>query len=67
LAFLVKDKVELLPLSHLQHAFDNGFIVNDTLYFNNLVLTKKELETKWIVPVKESWLANKISLSKSVS
>ena len=67
LAFVVKDKVELLPLTQLQHAFDNGFINNDTLYFNNLVQTKEELESKWIVPVKDSWLAKKISLVKSVS
>src|ERR1043166_4654244 len=39
LAFVIKEKVELLPLSHLQHAVDNGFISNDTLYFNNLVQT----------------------------
>jgi hypothetical protein len=67
LAFVIKDKVELLPLSHLQHAIDNGFINAETLYFNNLVQTKEELENKWIVPVKESWLTNKISLTKSVS
>lgn len=67
LAFVVKDKIELLPLAHLQHAFDNGFIDSDTLYFNNLVQTKKELDSKWVIPVKESWLANKISLTKSVS
>ncbi|HMK25949.1 MAG TPA: hypothetical protein VK483_07975 [Chitinophagaceae bacterium] len=67
LAFVLKEKVELLPLSHLQHAFDNGFINNETLYFNNLVQTKEELESKWIIPVKDSWLAKKISLSKSVS
>ena len=72
LAFVVKDKpdsyrVELLPLPHLQHAFDNGFIDADTLYLNNLVQTKEELESKWIVSVKDSWLANKISLAKSVS
>jgi hypothetical protein len=67
LAFIVKDKVELLPLSQLQYATDNGFINADTLYFNNLVQTKTELESKWIVPVTESWLAKKISLSKPVS
>ena len=67
LAFIVKDKVELLPLAHLQHAVDNGFINTETLYFNNLVQTKEELESKWIVSVKESWLANKISHTKSVS
>jgi hypothetical protein len=62
LAFVVKEKVELLPLSHLQHAFDNGFINNDTLYFNNLVQTKEELESKWIIPAKDSWLTKKILL-----
>src|SRR5215204_2050591 len=60
LAFVVKDKVELLPLSQLQYAFDNGFINSETLYFNNLVQTKEELESNWIVPIKNSWLAKKI-------
>ena len=67
LAFVVKDKVQLLPLSQLQYAFDNSFIDSDTLYFNNLVQTKDELENKWLAPIKESWLLNKISLTKSVS
>jgi hypothetical protein len=67
LAFVVKEKVELLPLSQLQYAFDNGFIYGDTLYFNNLVQTKEELENKWLIPMKDSWLARKISFSNSVS
>lgn len=67
LAFLVKDKIQLLPLSQLQYAVDNGFIDADTLYFNNLVQTKEEMENKWIVPVKDSWLKNRISFSKTVS
>ena len=67
LAFVVKDKVQLLPLSQLQYAFDNGFINSDTLYFNNLVQTKEELEKNWIVSITNSWLANKIPLNKSVS
>jgi len=60
LAFVVKDKIQMLPLSQLQYAIDNGFITPDTLYFNNLVQTKKELETKWIVSVKDCWLAGRI-------
>ena len=67
LAFVVKDKVQLLPLSQLQYAFDNQFINNDTLYFNNLVQTKEELENNWIVPVHKSWLAKKISTEKTAS
>ena len=60
LAFIVKDKIQLLPLSQLNYAVENNFINADTLYFNNIVLTKKELLEKWIVPVKESWLSKKI-------
>ncbi len=64
LAFIVKDKVQLLPLSQLNYAVENKFIDADTLYFNNTVLTKKELLEKWIIPVKESWLAKKVPLTQ---
>ncbi len=67
MAFVVKDKLQLLPLSQLQYAAENGFINGDTLYFNNLVQTKAELENNWIVPVKESWLAKKISFTNTMS
>jgi len=60
LAFVVKDKVQLLPLSQLQYAFDNRFIDSHTIYFNNLVQTKEELENNWLVPIKDSWLSKKI-------
>ena len=60
LAFVVKDKVQLLPLSQLQYAFDNRFIDSHTLYFNNLVQNKAELENNWLVPIKDSWLSKKI-------
>lgn len=62
LAFVLKEKVELLPLSQLQYAADHGFINGNTLYFNNLVQTKEELENNWIIPVKESWLTKKIAI-----
>lgn len=67
LAFVIKEKVQVLPLSQLQYAIDNGFINGDTLYFNNLVQTKEELESKWIIPVKESWLSKRISFTNPVS
>ena len=62
LAFLVKDKIELLPLSQLSYALANQFVTVDTPYFNNLVQNKTELENQWIVPVKESWLAKKMAV-----
>lgn len=62
LAFVVKDKVQLLPLSQFSYALDQQYINGDTLYFNNVVQTKKELEENWIIPVKESWLGKKIKV-----
>jgi hypothetical protein len=61
LAFVVKDKIELLPLTQLPYAISNGFVTPDTLYFNNLVESKAALEDKWIVPLKESWLAARVA------
>jgi len=67
LAFVIKDKVQLLPLSQLSYAIENGFINADTLYFNNLVQTRQELENKWIIPVKESWLNKRFSISQPIA
>lgn len=63
LAFIVKDKIQLLPLAQLNYALDNNFIQPDTLYFNNLVATKKELLENWLIPVQQSWLANRLKVS----
>jgi len=72
LAFAIRDasdnyRVELLPMTQLQYAVDNGFISADTFFFNNIVQTKEEFENNWIIPVKDSWLSKKISFAKSVS
>jgi hypothetical protein len=60
LAFVIKDKIQLLPLSQLNYGVENNFINSETLYFNNTVLNKSELENNWIIPVKQSWLAKKL-------
>ncbi|HVZ25898.1 MAG TPA: hypothetical protein VG842_07590 [Sediminibacterium sp.] len=61
LAFYIKEKVEVIPLSQLPYAWENGFITGDTLYFNNLAATKTAWEREWIVPVKNSWLASRLN------
>jgi hypothetical protein len=61
LAFIVKDSVQVLPLSQLNYAIDNNFINGNTLYFNNLVNSKETLTHNWIVPVANSWLANRFN------
>lgn len=65
LAFVIDDKIQLLPLNQLTYAADKGFITGETHYFNNLVQQKAELAEQWIVPVKNSWLAKKIHIPVS--
>ncbi|MBC9912843.1 hypothetical protein [Chitinophaga varians] len=61
LGFIVKDKVQLLPMAQLGYAMEQGFIDENTLYLNNTVLTKADLDTKWLIPLKDSWLAHKVA------
>lgn len=61
LTFLVKNKAEMLPFTQVQYAIDKGYISGDTYVFNNVVENKKDLMEKWLVPVKDSWLGNRVS------
>lgn len=64
LAFLKNDKIQVVPMNQVDYALDNELLTADTLYFNNTVLTKKELEDNWIIPVRSSWLSRKLPLSR---
>jgi len=59
LAFWVKDKVQTIPMAQVAYALENEILHKDTLYFNNLVANKSEMETKWMQPIEESWLGKK--------
>ena len=67
LAFFIQEKVQLLPLSHLESGVNGGILKPETLYFNNTVLTKSALENNWIIPLKDSWLAKRVSFPQAVS
>jgi len=66
LAFVVKDKIEILPLNQLNYAVEKNFITPDTIYFNNTVLTKAQLEQNWMIPIKDSWLAKKVQFPATI-
>jgi hypothetical protein len=61
LGFVMKDNIQLLPLAQLSYAVEHGFVTRDTLYFNNTVQTKAELQEKWMIPAGNSWLSGKFS------
>ncbi|MFN5375267.1 MAG: hypothetical protein ACK492_02805 [Chitinophagaceae bacterium] len=59
LAFVIKDKIQLLPLAQVEYALKNQFIQSDTLFFDHSVSTKTELLEKWIVPLSSTWLGRR--------
>lgn len=61
LGFIVKDKVQLLPMAQVPYALEKGYIDENTLYLNNTVLTRQELDTQWLVPLKDSWVGKKLA------
>ena len=63
LAFVIKDKVELLPFSQVNYAFANNFINRDTLFFDNNIENKNGLVHNWIIPVQDSWIWKRVSKS----
>ena len=67
LGFIVKDKIELLPMAQVAYALEKGYINENTLYLNNTVLNKQELDARWLQPLKESWIAGKMLLAKTQS
>ncbi|MEC5143341.1 hypothetical protein [Chitinophaga sp. 212800010-3] len=63
LGFLVNDKVQLLPMAQVAYALEKGYINENTLYLNNTVLTKQDLDKNWLVPLKDSWIARKLAIT----
>ena len=65
LAFAIDERIQLFPLSLLNYEIDNGIITSDTLYFDNTILSKKDLINNWIIPAGQSWLSKRFSFSKA--
>jgi hypothetical protein len=65
LAFVVKDKIQLIPLAQLKPAVESGLLPADSLYFNNMAGTKAALENNWIIPLADSWLKSRLNLETS--
>jgi hypothetical protein len=55
-AFLKNSEVVMMKLSELPGALTENAWRQETLTFNNLITTKGELGTRWVVPAGETWL-----------
>lgn len=55
IAFLVNDEIKIFTLPAIKQKVADGEITENSKVFNNNILTKKDLTSKWLVPVTEGW------------
>jgi hypothetical protein len=55
LAYRQGSEILSVPRNEFEELIKTGEITEDTVVFNNLIQTLDELETKWEVPLKDSW------------
>lgn len=60
LAFVINGDVEVVSMNGIDALVKEGKITSDTLYFNNTIITKDDLLNRWVLPIKESWLAKRL-------
>jgi hypothetical protein len=54
-AFKAGSEVEVVSKNEFEKLVGDGVITGDTIVFNNLVATKKELDVNWEIPYSKSW------------
>lgn len=60
IAILAKEQVHLIDLKDLKSGLTSFPIEKETLTFNNLINTKEQLESEWMKPASETWIARYI-------
>ncbi|RZK90494.1 MAG: hypothetical protein EOO62_34985 [Hymenobacter sp.] len=58
MAFLTDGRLQLLNRRELRAAVVAGQVTASTLYFNNTLTTKAELDVQWPAPAGDTWLAS---------
>jgi hypothetical protein len=55
LAYWADGSLKLVSKDEFEKRMEKGEIHHDTIVFNNLVQSKIDLDSKWEVPLKDSW------------
>ena len=55
ISFKSGNHINLVKLTDFQNFVKDKKITEDTIVFNNMVATKKDVENNWEIPAKESW------------
>jgi len=57
LAFVIGNVVKIVQMSAVETKISEGTIMPETVFFNNLVSSKREFRNSWSVPASKSWLS----------
>jgi hypothetical protein len=57
IAYKIGEEVMIAPRKAFEQLVESGAVNEDTIVFNNMVTTKKDLLQGWMVPMKNSWHA----------
>lgn len=64
LAFLNEEgELESVHANKISDAFEHGALTEETIVFNNLVISKTELETNWRIPLAKSWAGSRVKVA----
>ena len=55
-AFHKDETVEFVPVANVKAANQQGIWNENSLMFNNVLTTKGQLESEWLIPASKSWL-----------
>jgi hypothetical protein len=61
IAYKTEDRIVTCSLQEFEKRYNTKQVNDHTIVFNNLVSTKGELASNWIIPLKESWMMLRIS------
>ena len=51
-----REQIHVIPLNELKEAVQQGKLNPETRVFDNLVSTRKDYISKWVVPLGQSWM-----------
>jgi len=66
LAFNKEGEIVLVEMNKMKTLVAEGFFTSETLFFNNNIQTKAQLNSEWLVKPEESWLNRYFAVAKSV-
>lgn len=60
IAYPIDETIATFALKDFKRLFLEGMLKDSVYIFNNTVTNKKDFDEKWLLPIKDSWLARRI-------